>query len=614
MSSDRRELFELRVERWGPDLRDGLADLYPPGLEDRLLSMAAAFYRDRPADLHRLDQARTLAPDWFQRPAMLGYAAYTDRFGGDLRGVTAQVPYLTELGVTYLHLMPMLRARPGDNDGGYAVADYRSVQPELGDVDDLRALADTLRRAGISLVLDLVLNHVAREHQWAVAARRGDQRYRDYFYIFDDRSEPDAYERTLPEVFPDFAPGSFSWDDDLDGWVWTTFNTFQWDVNWSNPDVFVEYAEIVLWLANLGVEVIRLDAIAFLWKRKGTDCQNQPEVHAIAQALRALLRIAAPATLLKAEAIVAPRELVSYLGRGRHHSKVSDLAYHNTLMVQIWSMLATKDVRLAVRALGELPPIPSTAAWICYVRCHDDIGWAIDDGDADAVGLNGFAHRSFLSDWYIGAFPGSSARGLVFQANPATGDRRISGMTASLAGLEGDDLELALGRILVAHAIALGWGGIPVLWMGDELAAVNDPAWQADPAHADDNRWAHRPFMDRGVQADRKVPGTVAQRVFDGLSVLVRARAGLPHLHAAVPSQVLPVENAGVLAVGRSHPEGELIELFNVTPDHQSWPAYRLRETFAGGVVDALTGEDVDLNQDSVWLRPYQAMWIVDRP
>ncbi len=318
VSPDRREIFDVRLERWWADLHGGLSAVYSPGvvetLEIRLLHSAARAYAERPADLHRLDLARGLERDWFQSPRMLGYAAYADRLAADIPGVAGQIPYLRELGVTYLHLMPLLRSRGGNSDGGYAVSDYRSVRPDLGTMDDVRALATALRREGISLVLDLVLNHVAREHEWAVAARAGDERYRAYFHVHPDRTLPDQYERTLPEVFPDFAPGNFTWDEDLSAWVWTTFNDFQWDLNWANADVFAEFADIVLFLAGAGVEVVRLDAIAFLWKRMGTNCQNQPEVHAITQALRSLLRIACPATLLKAEAIVGPDDLAHYLG------------------------------------------------------------------------------------------------------------------------------------------------------------------------------------------------------------------------------------------------------------------------------------------------------------
>ena len=231
-------------------------------------------------------------------------------------------------------------------------------------MDDLRALATALRERGIALTLDLVVNHVAREHEWAVRARAGEKRYREYFHVFDDRGLPDAYEATLPEVFPDFAPGSFTWDDEIDGWVWTTFNSWQWDLNWHNPDVFLEMADVVLYLANAGVECLRLDAIAFLWKRMGTSCQNQPEVHAITQALHAVSKIMAPALIFKAEAIVGPEDLVPYLGVGEHAGKVSDLAYHNSLMVQTWSALAASDARLASAALRRFAAKPT----------HDGVG------------------------------------------------------------------------------------------------------------------------------------------------------------------------------------------------------------------------------------------------
>ena len=395
-------------KRWWPDLLTGLIPLYgaqrAPLLAAELVGLASAAYVARSDRLHVRDIERMLRPDWLQDPAMVGYAAYTERFGGHLRGVTGHLPYLAELGVTYLHLMPLLRPREGDNDGGYAVADYRSVRPDLGTMDDLEALAESLHGAGMSLVLDLVLNHVAREHDWAARARAGDPAYREYFHVFPDRTVPDAYELTLPEVFPDFAPGNFTWDDDLDGWVWTTFNEFQWDVNWANPAVLREYASTILDLANRGVDVLRLDAIAFMWKRLGTDCQGQPEVHAITQVLRAVTRIACPAVAFLAEAIVAPTKLLDYLGTGSYSGKVSDLAYHNSLMVQVWSMLAARDVRLAVQALGALPPKPPSATWLTYLRCHDDIGWAIMDEDAAALGMNGHAHRSFLAHWYAGDF------------------------------------------------------------------------------------------------------------------------------------------------------------------------------------------------------------------
>ena len=287
-----------------------------------------------------------------------------------------RLPYLRELGISYLHLMPLLHARPQPNDGGYAVVDYGAVEPALGTMDDLRALADELRAAGMALCIDVVLNHTAREHPWAQAALAGDARALAFYRTFADRAEPDAYELTLPEVFPATAPGSFTWEPALERWVWTTFNAYQWDLDYANPEVFRAMAEAMLELAAAGVDVLRLDAVPFLWKRMGTNSQNQPEVHELLQAFRAAVRIAAPAVAFKAEAIVSPRDLVGYLGAGRHEGKECDLAYHNVLMVLGWSALASGRVALLTNALRSMPPVPPGAGWVTYVRCHDDIGWA----------------------------------------------------------------------------------------------------------------------------------------------------------------------------------------------------------------------------------------------
>jgi amylosucrase len=604
LPSHRAEVFAARLDRWYPDLVDALSALYadPVEVAERLVALAATAYADRSDDLHALDLRRSLEPDWFQQPGAVGYAAYTERFADTLSGVADRVGYLRDLGVTYLHLMPLLQPRPAPNDGGYAVMDYREVRSDLGTMDDLRALTAALRENGISLCLDLVLNHVAREHEWAQKARAGDPRMRAYFHVFPDRAMPDAYERTLPEVFPRFAPGNFTWDDGLEGWVWTTFNAYQWDVDWSNPDVLCEYADIVLTLANNGVEVFRLDAIAFTWKRLGTNCQNQPEVHALTQALRTVARIACPAVVFKAEAIVGPQDLLAYLGQGPRYGKVSDLAYHNGLMVHVWSMLATKDVRLSAAALRRLDPPPPTTAWITYVRCHDDIGWAISDEDAEAVGLTGPGHRRFLSDFYAGDFPGSWSRGLVFQENPATGDKRISGSLASLAGLESGD-PLAVDRILLAHAIVFGFGGLPVIWMGDELGLPNDRHWADEPAHADDNRWVHRPRMPWPAQGD----ATVA----DGVRRLIAIRRAVPQLHASRPAEVLAPRDPGVFLVLRRHPLGPMLGAYNMTPEVRTVPLSVLAEIGLGGAVrDQLAGSAPVVEGRSVVLQPYAAAWL----
>jgi amylosucrase len=530
--------------------------------------------------------------------------------------VQGKIDYLTDLGVTYLHLMPLLQPRPGESDGGYAVMNYREVRRDLGTMDDLAGLARALHDAGISLTLDLVLNHVAAEHEWAAKARAGDARYREYFYVFEDRTIPDQYEATLPEVFPDFAPGNFTWDADLRGWVWTTFNSYQWDVNWTNPDVLCEYIDIIINLANQGVDCVRLDAIAFIGKRMGTNCQNQPEVHAITQVLRAAARIAAPALIFKAEAIVAPDDLVAYLGRGEHAGRVSDIAYHNSLMVQIWSALAARDARLLAVAMSRFADIPTTAAWATYVRCHDDIGWAIANENCEAIGLNGFEHRSFLSDFYSGADPASFAEGLVFQENPLTRDRRISGSAASLMGVgraaTEAELQLAMDRLTLAYAIVMGFGGIPLIYMGDELALLNDDDFATVPAHAADNRWAHRPAMPWDVAEQRHSSTTVAARAYANLRHLVDVRRSMESLHASVPTRIYPTSHPAVVCFVRRHPAGDVVQVYNVADYPVELDEREIRGHGWTLTYDRLSGGELPIVAGRVTLPPYAALWLTE--
>jgi amylosucrase len=559
------DAFLARLEQSAFDIREPLEALYGDVVDiDELVNDLVCDAIDaaaaRPAKLRILDRRREIDPAWFQRSRMIGYVAYADRFAGSLEGVAKHLDYLVELGVTYLHLMPLLKPRAGENDGGYAVQDYDEVDPRVGTMADLQALADDLHERGIALCIDLVVNHTAREHQWAQQALAGDPVYRDCYLVFPDRTLPDAYERTLPEVFPDMAPGSFTEVEGL-GWVWTTFHEFQWDLNYANPIVFRAMLGTMFALANRGIDVLRLDAVPVLWKRMGTDCQNQPEAHLLVQAFRALTGLAAPGLALKAEAIVSPDMLVQYLGAHDRYQPECDLAYDNQLMVMLWSTLASRDVRLAEQALSRRRPAPQSTSWVTYVRCHDDIGWAVSDEDAAAVGLNGFSHRRFLNDYYSGRFAGSFARGALFQQNEATGDARISGSAASLCGIEsalasGDDheLTLALRRLESMYAVVFSFGGIPLIYMGDELAMRNDPHWDDDPAHADDNRWMHRPPMD-WVAAGRRIDAkTLEGKAFSAIRRLVDARQSLLALRAGGETEIVPTESNGVLAYRRVHP------------------------------------------------------------
>ena len=604
----------VRYDRWAGDLYDGLAAVYPVDeVMTKIVDVIANIFAARSPELRTRDQERILQPDWFQSPDAVGYVAYTDLFAGDLNGVRKKIDYLQELGITYLHLMPLLTPRPSPNDGGYAVMDYRTVRSDLGSMKDLSKLASELHQSGISLTLDLVLNHVAKEHEWAMKANAGDKKYRNYFYAYDDRTIPDEYEKTLPEIFPTFAPGNFTFSEEMKAWVWTTFNDYQWDVNWSNPDLFLEYVDIIGYLANQGTDCVRLDAIAFIWKRIGTDSQNQPEVHAITQALRAAAHISTPALIFKAEAIVGPKDVVHYLGQGEHSGKVSDIAYHNSLMVQIWSALASRDGRLMAHALSKFAPVPTSSGWATYLRCHDDIGWAIDDADASEIGINPYAHRGFLADFYANEFEGSFARGVHFQSNPTTGDRRTSGSAASLIGIEAAiekkdaaSLATAIDRYKCAYAMVFGFGGLPLLYMGDELGMVNDHSFLKDAAKKEDNRWIHRPEMDWSLVKSAAKKKGVESAINESIRALIAARKSLPSLHASTTTEVFTTNNPSVVIFRRKHASGNLIELYNLSEHQQKISMHGIA---SGNLLEVISGEYLHIYEE-MQIPPYATWWL----
>ncbi|MFO1033998.1 MAG: alpha-amylase family glycosyl hydrolase [Hyphomicrobiales bacterium] len=612
MSRETDQLFALRLERSRDDLFSAFRRLYGenPQAEARLIALLRQHWDKRTTALRALDLKRDLNPEWFLSEKMLGYVFYVDRFAGNFRGVLKHLDHLEALGVTYVHFMPCLKPRPAPNDGGYSVMDYRAVNPALGTLADLAEVASALRERGITLCIDLVLNHTAKEHDWAAKARKGEKKYQAYYLMFDDQEETLAYEKSLVEIFPNDAPGNFTFYPDIGKYVWTTFNEHQWDLNWANPDVFLEIVDIMLFLANLGVDCLRLDAVAFMWKRLGTVCQNLPEVHDILQALRAATRIAAPALIHKAEAIVAPRDLVPYLGQGRHTGREANLAYHNNLMVQFWSSLAAQDARLMTHVMRQhFPESFRNASWATYIRCHDDIGWAITDEDAAAIpGISAFGHRQFLADFYAGLYPASFARGGIFQENPVTKDRRNSGSFASLVGFETatteEEFAAARARMMLGVALMASFGGLPLLYMGDEIALTNDYGFTAVPEHAHDNRWLHRPQM----QWQDWSP--VQQQVFAETRRIMARRKLVPAFAASHAVRILDTGNPALFAFARLGDEGPVICVFNFTGAAHSLASAWLNAQGAERFHDLLADEPVDGSTGFVTLQPYGAVWV----
>ncbi|MFZ5964392.1 alpha-amylase family glycosyl hydrolase [Thalassococcus sp. BH17M4-6] len=608
VDDDAGQAFMARFDAQFPRLFELFATLY--GDHDRcldhladLIALALTSWRDRPEDLKALDAAREAQPDWFQSNKMLGAFCYVDRYAGDLQGLKKHVPYLNELGITYLHLMPLFDCPKENSDGGYAVSSYREVRSDLGTMADLRALATELRESGISLVVDFVFNHTSNEHMWAQKAAAGDPDYSDYYWIFEDRRMPDAFERTVREVFPDDHPGAFIQMED-GRWIWSTFHSFQWDLNYSNPAVFCAMAGEMLALANQGVDLIRMDAVAFIWKRLGTPCESLPEAHLLLRAFNAVCRMAAPSLLFKSEAIVHPDEVVSYID-----PEECPISYNPLLMALSWEALATRKVELLDQAIRRRQPINGDCAWVNYVRSHDDIGWTFADEDAAELDIMGFDHRRFLNAFYTNQFDGSFARGVPFQFNPRTGDCRVCGTTASLTGVEAGDAG-GIDRMLLLYGIAFSAGGIPLLSLGDEVGQLNDHGYASRAGQAKDTRWVGRPFRPDALYDQRHDPDTDAGRIFAGMQRLIAARQAAPGL-AGNAIEGFDTGNPHVLGYLRRGGGQEVCVLANFADQPQEIHADRFIAT-APRLTDLISGEAYHV-RTGVTLAAHQIVWLADQ-
>lgn len=610
------QAFEARLQTHFPRLFEALLHLYGDQYDffyhlERILETAAESWLARPAPLKLLDQAREAEPLWFHDPKMLGGVCYVDLFAGDLAGIRAKIPYFEELGLTYLHLMPLFASPAAENDGGYAVSSYRHVRSDLGTMAELEALAGELRAHGISLVLDLVFNHTSDEHEWAQRARAGDPEYEDFYFLFPDRTMPDAYDAHLREIFPDVRPGNFTWLPDAGRWVWTTFNSFQWDLNYRNPAVFNRMAGEMLFLANIGVEALRLDAVAFIWKQLGTNCENLPQAHVLIQAFNALARIAAPALIFKSEAIVHPDEVARYIDP--HECQIS---YNPLLMALLWESLATREVRLLRYSLRERFAINPACAWVNYVRCHDDIGWTFDDEDARRVGIDPVGHRRFLNRFYTGEYPGSYARGKAFQRNPVTGDARIAGTLSSLAGLEAaleaqdsEGIERAVRRITLLMSIQVSIGGLPLLYAGDEYGMINDYTYLDDPRKVNDARWVHRCRKRWEAKEDLADQDTIEWRFFRETVKLFNLRKQLPALRDG-GMEVIDTGNPALFAYLRQHAAERILVIANFAESSARMQAAFLRPWIAGGeALDHLSKERVAV-AEGLELDHHRSVWL----
>ena len=585
--------FRSRFCRHEDELKWLYCELYHNDMQayEYFVGMLYRAWQQRPESLKATDRQREKDPDWYKSRDIVGMLAYVNAFAGTLNGVRNKLDYLSDCGVNYLHLMPLLESPKGRSDGGYAVSDFRKVQPELGTMDDLFALSEDCHARGIVVCLDFVMNHTSEDHEWAKRAKAGDPAYQERYFFYDDWDIPNAFERTVPQVFPTTAPGNFTFCKEANKVVMTTFYPYQWDLNYANPVVFNDMTDNMLNLCNHGIDVIRLDAVPYIWKALGTNCRNLKEVHTLVRMMRMVCEIVCPGTLLLGEVVMEPSKVVPYFGTVEKPE--CHLLYNVTTMATVWHTVATRDVRLLRHQLSQVFALPRQYTFLNYLRCHDDIGWGLDYAYLDRFGQQEVPHKKYLNDYLTGKWPGSFARGELYNDDPTLGDARLCGTTASLCGIQAsrehrdaDKLETAIRRDLMLHAFIFSLSGLPVLYSGDEIAQENDVFYHNDPLKAEDSRYLHRGDLDWNKAALRHDAASVEGRIFEGLRTLERIRAEHDAFDDQADVWLLETGNEHVLGIGRYFAGEQLLALFNFSDTQQQ--AY---VDDPKSYDDALTGE-----------------------
>ena len=579
---DDEAIYEARLNRHIDELKWLYCELYQDNpyvmmhLND-LLAELKKFYDARNEDLKTSDILREQDPKWYKRNDLTGMMMYVNAFSKTLKGLEEKLDYIQECNVNYLHLMPLLSSPKGRSDGGYAVADFRTVQPELGTMEDFAEVTSACHKRGISVCLDFVMNHTSEDHEWAKRARAGEKEYQDRYFFFDSYDIPALYEQTCPQVFPTTAPGNFTWLDDIKKHVMTTFYPYQWDLNYRNPIVLNEMIFNMLYLANQGVDIVRLDAVPYIWKQLGTNCRNLPQVHTIVRMMRMICEIVCPGVLLLGEVVMAPEKVVPYFGTVEKPE--CHLLYNVTTMASTWHTVATRDVSLLRRQLDIVAALPREYVFQNYLRCHDDIGWGLDYDFLRNFGIEEVPHKKYLNDFFTGKYPDSFARGELYNDDPRLGDARLCGTTASLCGIERfgfegneEGVDRAIRYDITLHAFMFSQSGIPVVYSGDEIGMLNDYSYKNDPEKAADSRYIHRGDFRWDLAENRHRPETVQGKLFPVLDKLEHIRTSHSVFNSDVPLRTLDTWDSSILALVRENETEKFIGIYNFSEyDKVAW-------------------------------------------
>ncbi len=578
---------------------------------DELLETIRYAHKNRPKNMQRKDLDKLEEENWFLSNTLAGMSLYVDRFCGNISNLEEKLSYFKELGVNVLHLMPLFESPEGESDGGYAVSDFRKIDRRFGTLDDLQHLQQKMEDDDMYLMTDIVLNHTSNLHEWAMKAKAGEKKYQDYFYMYDDRSMPDQFEKAMPEIFPAVAPGNFTWLESSKKWVMTVFHNYQWDLNYTNPEVFVAMLDTIFFYANIGVDILRIDAPAFIWKQTGTSSQNLPQAHKILQLIKLCVHVASPGMAILGEAIVAPKEIMDYFGKEHYAARECDFAYNATQMALQWDALATGDTQVLLAAQTVLLQKPYGTSWITYTRCHDDIGLGYDDYMIEQAGFNAYQHRQYLKNYYTGNIAGSQASGALFSFNPKNGDARISGTLASLCGLENaiadndaNEIAHSINKILLMQSVSFFIGGLPMIFYGDEVGYTNDYSYLDEAGKSYDNRWMHRPKIDWQKNNLKDLSGTIEQRIFSGTKKLLSIRKSLPAISDKSNLIWMTPHNIHVAGFIRFNEEQKIFCLYNFSnkPAYLTWYAFKENGFYIRELKDHWTGEHYKVGNDNEYL------------
>lgn len=590
------EIFQTRLERHHDELKWLYMELYDnDSMFAELCTNLYRFYKERRRQLKTRDKEREKNPEWFRKNDMLGMMLYIDQFAGNLKGVKEKLSYLEACQVNCIHLMPFLDSPKEHSDGGYAVADFRKVRADLGTMEDLSELADVCHQKGMNLCMDFVMNHTSEEHEWAVRARKGEGEYMSRYFFYDNQDIPERYEQTVPQVFPTTAPGNFTYLPEIGHYVMTTFYPYQWDLNYGNPRVFNEMMYHFLFFANQGMDIIRIDAVPYIWKELGTSCRNLPQVHSIVRMMRMIGEIVCPSVLLLGEVVMEPEKVVPYFGTVEKPE--CHMLYNVTTMASTWNCVATKDIRLLNRQMEAVNRLPSAYTFLNYLRCHDDIGWGLDYGFLAQWEMWEAPHKRFLNDYFTGKIPGSVSRGELYNDDPVTQDARFCATTASMCGIESaqetddpDALQAAIHLDIMLHAYMLTQSGIPMLYSGDEIGQINDYSYKNDPDKASDSRYLHRGKFRWDLAEKRKAKESVQGRIFGALNELERIRRLERVFEASADVWTYDVHNNAILCIVREQAGERFFGIFNFADRPETaW----MREE--GGYTELLTGKKMEL-------------------